>query len=307
METPFFTVVIPTFNRERELPRTIDSVLNQTEKEWELLIIDDGSTDQTEASIKQYLVADKIHFHHRPKGLPKGANSCRNFGMNKASGKYIALLDSDDEWTKNKLTNDRKYFQSNPSCFGLHSGTFHDNGSRRVTNPARDLRSNETYVDYIFSDDVLAQTSTFVFEKNAGCLIRFDENLQRHQDMDFFIRFGKKYGWKFRTSKDTIIHWEQNVSRTMHFASMIIFYKKYSSEVTRPKWKGRYLTWAWVNAKKRKDSSKKFFLSELRSIKKLPIKYLVFRLTPNILYSCWIVIKTTDKILKRLTLIFVRP
>lgn len=96
---PMFTVIIPTYNRERFLKRTIDSILLQTFKNFELIIVDDGSTDNTEALIGTYK-DNRIIYVKKENG---GQNSAINVGLQQAKGEYIAFCDSDDTWMPEKL------------------------------------------------------------------------------------------------------------------------------------------------------------------------------------------------------------
>ncbi len=87
--------ITPTFNRSKLLENAILSCLNQTYPEWEMIIVDDGSTDDTESVVQKYMIKDKrIKYFHNPK---KGAASARNYGILQSKGKYIAFLDDDDE------------------------------------------------------------------------------------------------------------------------------------------------------------------------------------------------------------------
>jgi glycosyltransferase involved in cell wall biosynthesis len=96
------SVIIPTYNREKLLPRAIDSVINQTYPNWELLIVDDRSSDNTEALVKKYISMDSRikYLKNRRKKGPSGA---RNYGIINSKGEYIAFLDSDDEWAPHHL------------------------------------------------------------------------------------------------------------------------------------------------------------------------------------------------------------
>ena len=90
------SIIIPTFNRGKLISETIDSVINQNSENWELIIVDDGSTDDTISVIEGYIYNEpKIKLLKR-KIEPKGANHCRNIGIEKSTGKYLIFLDSDD-------------------------------------------------------------------------------------------------------------------------------------------------------------------------------------------------------------------
>ncbi|HKK53946.1 MAG TPA: glycosyltransferase family A protein [Patescibacteria group bacterium] len=102
INNPKISVIIPTYNRANFLPRAIKSVLNQTFKDFELIIVDDGSTDNTKEVINNYLKNDdriKYIYQQNSGGPPKPKNT----GIKIAKGEYIAFLDSDDEWFKDKL------------------------------------------------------------------------------------------------------------------------------------------------------------------------------------------------------------
>jgi glycosyltransferase involved in cell wall biosynthesis len=92
---PEVSIIIPTYNREDILPRAIDSVLDQTFSDFELIIVDDGSSDGTEGVIKSYSDDRLKYIRHRTN---RGQNQARNTGIKSATGKYISYLDSDDEF-----------------------------------------------------------------------------------------------------------------------------------------------------------------------------------------------------------------
>tara|TARA_Y100000768_G_scaffold388745_1_gene386738 strand:- start:1826 stop:2725 length:900 start_codon:yes stop_codon:yes gene_type:complete len=97
---PIVSIILPTFNREKEIIKAINSVINQTVKNWELVIVDNYSEDNTEYLVNS-LNDPRIRFYKvRNNGL---ISLSRNFGIKKSNGKYIAFLDSDDWWIKDKL------------------------------------------------------------------------------------------------------------------------------------------------------------------------------------------------------------
>ncbi|PHQ28660.1 glycosyltransferase family 2 protein [Leeuwenhoekiella nanhaiensis] len=96
-ENPLVSIIIPTYNRADLISQTLDSVLAQTYKNWECIVVDDGSTDETSEVVQRFLDKDsRFQYHHRPKNRLKGANTCRNYGFELSKGKYIQWLDSDD-------------------------------------------------------------------------------------------------------------------------------------------------------------------------------------------------------------------
>lgn len=103
------SILIPTYNRAPYLGETLDSVIGQTFKNWECIVVDDGSVDYTLELLEFYKEKDKrITYFQRPENRPKGANACRNYGFEKSGGKYVQWLDSDDIISPDKL---EKQFQ----------------------------------------------------------------------------------------------------------------------------------------------------------------------------------------------------
>lgn len=89
------SIITPNFNGSKFITETIQSVISQTYEKWELIIVDDGSTDDSENKIQPFL-SEKIHFVKRPQNRKKGGNTCRNIGIEQAKGDYLIFLDSDD-------------------------------------------------------------------------------------------------------------------------------------------------------------------------------------------------------------------
>ncbi len=98
-DKPIFSVIIPTYNREKILSRAIDSILTQTFDDFELIIVDDGSTDQTKELVRRYK-DERVKYIYKENG---GQNSALNRGLKEARGCYVAFCDSDDAWLPLKL------------------------------------------------------------------------------------------------------------------------------------------------------------------------------------------------------------
>lgn len=106
---PRVSVVIPTYNRGHYLRETLDSVFYQTYRDIEIIVVDDGSTENTPEFIKEYL--DRIIYIYKENG---GQGSARNVGINRAKGEYIAFLDSDDLWLPQKIKIQVEYMDKHP-------------------------------------------------------------------------------------------------------------------------------------------------------------------------------------------------
>ena len=110
-EKPTVSVIIPTYNRAHLIDRSIQSVLNQTYQDFELIVVDDRSTDNTEDIIRQFREKDKrIKYIKHDKN--KGGSAARNTRIKNSVGKYIVFQDSDDEWFPEKLEKQMKIFET---------------------------------------------------------------------------------------------------------------------------------------------------------------------------------------------------
>lgn len=109
------SIITPSYNTAKFIPETIESVLNQTYKNWELIIVDDCSKDDTEKVVKKYLKDKRIKYFKNEKN--SGAAISRNRALREAKGKWIAFLDSDDLWVANKLEKQIKFMKDNKYDF----------------------------------------------------------------------------------------------------------------------------------------------------------------------------------------------
>src|ERR1017187_7936626 len=106
---PTVSVVIPTYNRARILPRAVKSVVSQTLEDWELLVVDDGSADDTEQVVAAF-GDSRIHYIRHERN--RGQSAAQNTGIRASRGTYVAFLDSDDEWLPEKLAKVVDCFQA---------------------------------------------------------------------------------------------------------------------------------------------------------------------------------------------------
>ena len=113
--TPYVSVILPTYNRGHVIQTAIQSVLNQSYKNFEILVVDDGSTDNTPEQITR--VQDR-RLQYIRQDLNQGAAAARNVGMKAAQGSYIAFLDSDDAWHPDKLRQQLEFLETAPSNVG---------------------------------------------------------------------------------------------------------------------------------------------------------------------------------------------
>jgi len=103
-DQPLVSIIIPTYNRAHLIGETLDSVVAQTYENWECIIVDDGSSDNTDEVIEEYTKKDtRFKYYHRPEEHLPGGNGARNYGFKMSQGEYIIWFDSDDLMTRDHI------------------------------------------------------------------------------------------------------------------------------------------------------------------------------------------------------------
>lgn len=193
--TPFFSVIIPLYNKEGYIEDTIKSVLDQTFTEFEVIIINDGSTDKS----SQLALNFKDSRIHLTKQKKQGASIARNTGIEQSKGKYIALLDADDIWQPDHLYELKKLIKEFPEA-GLYCSNYEINYNGKFIKPASlnfDYGDTLLIVKDYFTSSIInsvAWTSSTSFTKDTfEKLGRFNPKLKTGQDIDLWIRFALDY------------------------------------------------------------------------------------------------------------------
>lgn len=189
------SVIIPTFNREKTLGKAIDSVLNQTYTDLELLVIDDCSTDNTEKLINSY--NDK-RLKYIKLETNQGACYARNVGIENSKGEYIAFQDSDDYWHENKLELQLDNMKKNNSDIDFCAINIIDEDSCRTKPEPRTIKMiNKNGVFNTLAFESFISTQSLVAKKSCFETIKFDNKLPRLQDYDLVLRLSSKYKVSF--------------------------------------------------------------------------------------------------------------
>lgn len=189
---PKISIILPTYNRANKIVIAVKGVIEQSFVDWELIIIDDTSTDDTPVVLEKIKQLDKrIKCLRNEENL--GLVRTLNKGLAVSKGKYIARLDDDDEWIdKGKLQKQINYMESHPECVLLGSSfniVNEDNSNVEVFNPPLDDRSIR---NIILSHNPFGH-STVLFKKDvAVALGGYDENLDYTEDYDLWLRLGNK-------------------------------------------------------------------------------------------------------------------
>lgn len=202
MKEPTVSVIIPTYNRARWLKKSIKSVLNQTYQDFELIVVDDGSTDNTKKVVESFR-DERIRFFQQTKAFPiksQGAAAARNIGIKKAKGRLIAFNDDDDLWRKRKLEKQVSAFKKAGKKTGvIYVRIVRYRGKEKFFLPYKEVTKKETNIhrNLFLEDWVVAMSSALVkrecFQK-AGL---FDERFPRYQDLELWLRISKDYYFKY--------------------------------------------------------------------------------------------------------------
>lgn len=212
------SIIIPTYNRAPTILRAVTSVLEQCEADDEIIVVDDGSNDNTEEILKE--LANQIIYHKIPNG---GAGSARNFGLDIAQNEFIAFLDSDDEWMPGKLSLQRQFLDARPEivfCFSDMTAKYADGSAQkyllrklhgisnigeRIIGPgvalsrflptAKELENVGVHIGNYYlmqMSYICVQVNTTLIRRAViGDQLRFPTDLTYHEDWEFFSRLSK--------------------------------------------------------------------------------------------------------------------
>ena len=206
--TPLISVVIPSYNRRAALVRAIASALDQLLPPFEIIVVDDGSSDGTK-EIDFHRIDPRIRLIEHP--TKRGAAAARNTGIDAARGEWVALLDSDDIWLDSKLERQFAALRERPigdkplvSCNVMRS--FEHQGSVPY-NPSPPGEGHLS--EYFLLNGGTLQTSTLLLPTLLAKQVRFDERLGRHQDWDFVLRLVRA-GAEVHYIHDTLVIYDAN-------------------------------------------------------------------------------------------------
>jgi glycosyltransferase involved in cell wall biosynthesis len=190
MPNNLVSIIIPTFNRAYLINETLNSIITQTHTNWECIIVDDGSTDNTAEIIKSFIQKDKrFKYYLRPSNRIKGANACRNYGFELSKGDYVKWFDSDDimhpEFLQKQI--ELLYNNADLNFCASFSETFIDkiNNVVAYNNPAVYVDNQDSLFNYI-TGKIIFLTPSPLWKRNflIGKKL-FDENLHNAHETDF--------------------------------------------------------------------------------------------------------------------------
>lgn len=230
---PVVSVVIPTFNRAHLIARSLRSVLAQTFTAYEVLVVDDGSSDNTEAVVRS-LDDARIRYFWQENG---GTSAARNRGMREARGEFIAFLDSDDEWLPEKLELQVAHFRALPDRVGLINA-----GAQTLTDGA----APETFIPnqsgnlhrQLLERNVLHAGTVMIRKSVVERVGYFDERLPAIEDYDYWVRISACYEIDFvpvplMRYYDTASPERRSRATRANLRARELFYRKHAAEMRR--------------------------------------------------------------------------
>jgi glycosyltransferase involved in cell wall biosynthesis len=182
---PKVSVIIPVYNRAGFLREAIDSVLNQTWGDFEIIVVDDGSTDGTGEVAKSY--GDRIRYFHKKN---EGPSKARNHGASRGRGRYLGFLDSDDIWEPHKLDVQMTFLESHPEVELISCGSYALGTPRKRRSPIRGHMCGDLFLDlyqrsFINTSGVVMTRDSFF---QAG---PFDEAIRTAEDYDLWLKVAR--------------------------------------------------------------------------------------------------------------------
>lgn len=194
-EMSWVSIVLPTYNREKELKNSVQSILNQTYKHFELIIVDDGSTDHTSEVVREFNDARIKYYLMSENG---GQSRARNYGMRKAAYDYIAFQDSDDIWYPEKLEIQMQAFSaaSKETGFVYHKYRYDIEGMGEVIVPNEEVpivRKNGMIYEQLLWYNLVGMPTLIIKKECLAKIGYLDETLKSLEDYDFALRLAKHY------------------------------------------------------------------------------------------------------------------
>lgn len=180
---PAVSIIIPVYNASKHIVRALDSIKNQTYKNYEVIVIDDGSTDDSCKIIEGHVIDLKLI--QKTNG---GVSSARNVGIKAATGKYIAFLDSDDEWLPSKLLVQITQIEKNNALIAVYCRDYNLRGQSNIESSSLPALVNKNSEEIFRQPYNLTTSSFFIKTMVIRELGGFDENLQTAEDIDLYLK-----------------------------------------------------------------------------------------------------------------------
>lgn len=231
---PLISVVIPCYNRARLIPRALASVKAQNFDDIEIVLVDDGSSDDTVAAVRK-LINDDPRIHLVVHERNRGEAAARNTGVRSARGKYVAFLDSDDEWLPNKLASQISVITTEPDTVAaVACGYFliDEDGTKSAIRDWSD-DSPITCLNLLTKGCSLSMGTTLMVRRNSFSTVGyFDEGLPLLVDIDWLCRLTRKYQIR-KISEPFALYYKAPMRRGEPMAEAVLKFEKNNAALIR--------------------------------------------------------------------------
>jgi glycosyltransferase involved in cell wall biosynthesis len=191
----FISIITPTYNREIFLPATIDSVLGQTYKNFELIIIDDGAVDNTRALVKSYADKDpRVKYLYQQN---KGQSVARNYGLSIATGEFICFLDSDNYWPLDKLEKSLKAFEQYPEADVIYGDCIIIDEQGREVNRDNMHRYSGNIAALLLKDNFVSMNTTMTRRKCFDAMGGMSGKRRVADDYELWLKFSTRFYFQY--------------------------------------------------------------------------------------------------------------
>lgn len=237
----FISIVIPTYNRGKFISRAIDSIINQNYKNLEIVIVDDGSTDDTENVIKKYQIGEK-RIKYIKNTVNRGVNYSRNCGIKASTGEWIAFLDSDDEYLPSSLLTICNILKSNNhiDVAGFMNLVSNPNSKKYIQNGLMLNNWNEyypTYEDIVFKRNIKGDIHYIINKRVFNQKYYFMEDIRGLESLYYAKLAKNNYKFKYFNINVVLVHCDaaNRLSIKNNGIRSVIFAKK-AEEFMRDHW-----------------------------------------------------------------------
>jgi glycosyltransferase involved in cell wall biosynthesis len=228
---PYFSIVIPVYNKEKFVAKTIESVLSQTFTDYEIIIVNDGSTDQSEAKISTFK-DNRIQYYSKKN---EGVALARNFGIEKATADYICFLDADDYWHPTFLEKMQRYSSELPEQKVFAAAIEIETKKKTIPAHYSILETSAfeivNFFDASQKECVLWTSSVCIHKSVFEKVGDFDTKIKHGEDTELWIRIGLQFPIVFiRKILARYVYDEKSISRNTNYYFEQYTFDKYSLE-----------------------------------------------------------------------------